>query len=93
MLLAWTMSQKYRRAPSEVYHITDELAAYCFDEAVMIFGIHIEADLEKAAKGAKNEGQAKMKQQRVMAKWMTPRGEVPKGVYRDPMAGQRIRKA
>lgn len=47
-----------------------------------MFGTEVDAELSKAARDAKNDGQARQKQSRVLAKFGL--GEVK---YRDPAAG------
>lgn len=64
-----------------MYGITDEIAAWCFDRAVFMFGSEVDAELRDAAQGAKNKQQATARQQRVMAKWLG--GTVR---YKDPAA-------
>lgn len=75
------MSQTYRMRPSELYAIADEVAAWCFDRAIYLFGVSIDNDLDKATREAKNSMAANIARQRVMAKWI---GTEVK--YRDPAA-------
>lgn len=75
------MAQTYRTRPSELYAIDDEVAAWCFDRAIYLFGVSIDNDLDKAAHGAKNQGAANIARQRVMAKWIGTKVQ-----YRDPAA-------
>ena len=65
-----------------MYGITDEVAAWCFDRAVFLFGSEMESELREAADGAKNKQQANARQQRVISKWLG--GKVQ---YKDPAAG------
>lgn len=79
---AWKLAKAYRTRPSSLYGITDEVAAWCFDRAVFLFGTELEAELRDATDGAKNKQQSAARQQRVMAKWLG--GKVQ---YKDPAAG------
>lgn len=78
---AWNLAKAYHRRPSEIYGIRDEVAAWCFDRAVFMFGSEVEADVREAVDGAKNKQQATARQQRAMAKWLG--GEQR---FRDPAA-------
>jgi hypothetical protein len=64
-----------------LYAITDEVAAWCFDRAIYLFGISLDNDLDKAVRGAKNPGAAAIAHQRVMASWVGTKVQ-----YRDPAA-------
>lgn len=77
------MAKTYRTRPSAIYGIHDEVAAYCFDRAVMIFGTALEKDLQDASDGAKSKQQAAGREQRVFARWF---GEAAK--YKDPAAAK-----
>ena len=67
--------------PSEVYFIEDQLAAFCFDRAVTMFGLEVDAALKKVVRGAKNDKEAEAKSAREFAKWVrdpsTPRFKDP----------------
>lgn len=66
---AWKMAKAYHRRPSELYGVTDEVGAWCFDRAVFLFGSELESELKEAAEGASSKGQSLQRQQRVMARW------------------------
>lgn len=55
------------------------MAAWCFNRAIFLFGSSIDADLQMAENGAKNQKQANHKRQQVMSAWL---GTPVK--YRDP---------
>lgn len=79
---AWRLSQAYHQTPSTIYHIEDEIAAYCFDRAVNLFGSSLQAELDEARNTAKNKQQAANKQQAVISKWLNVQRR-----FRDPAAG------
>lgn len=78
---AWKLSKAYGVPPSELYCIRDELAAWCLNRAVWLFGSTVEADLRQVVDSAKNAGQAAQRQQRVLASY-----GIGKVQYRDPVA-------
>lgn len=47
MLNAFLQAKQWGKTPAEVFGITDEYTAYCFNEAIAIFGHWIEEELEK----------------------------------------------
>lgn len=73
--------------PSELYGIHDELAAYCFDRAVVAFGSSVEADIKEEAEDAKDKSQAKRKAQMRLNTWLRDDTEVAATTqrFRDPM--------
>jgi hypothetical protein len=64
MLQLWSMSKTWKCKPSEILHLTDELAAYCLNRAVYFFGTAYDADITEAStpppggKGRRNPSQA-----------------------------------
>lgn len=89
------MSNQWRVRPSELYGITDKLAAYYFDRAVFFFGKAYEEDVHDVTKNAKNEKQALRAAQVATDRWLrdddepatpTPReeSESPVKRFRDP---------
>lgn len=80
---AWSLAKTYRVLPSEIYAIQDEVAAWCFNRAVRMFGTELEAEMEESARGAKSDTQAQHRRQAVFARWT---GTEVK--FRDPAAGQ-----
>lgn len=54
------MAKQYNQRPSALVGLSDPYAAYCFDEAVYIFGTHVESELHAVSNKAKTaeEGQA-----------------------------------
>jgi len=62
--ILFTQSRQFRTRPSELIGInpeSDPYTAYCFDEAVFMWGKHVEGELRSAQKGAKSDRQAAMK--------------------------------
>lgn len=55
MMTAWSMSQRNRVPPSELYGLADPLVAYCFNDAVTHWGVSLEAAIQEATKDAKTE--------------------------------------
>lgn len=80
------MSKQYKRSPAELYFIKDEVAAWCFNRAVMTFGITLDNELEAAGQKAKSERGAKQRRTNILNKWMTMPGEESKGRFADPAA-------
>lgn len=78
---AWLLAKAYRTPPSELYFIHDEIAAWSFNRAVFMFGSELEAELQAAGDGAKNQMQAQTRRQRVMALWLG--AEAPQQ-FKDP---------
>jgi hypothetical protein len=79
------MSKAWNQRPSSLYGIKDPYEAYCFDRAVMYFGAAYEADMDKAASGAKNQGAIERRQALVAKRWMTDEDdEETKPKFRDP---------
>lgn len=67
---AWTLSKTYSCRPSEVYHIHDEVVAFCFDRAVSTFGTALESALEEATRDAKTRAEAQRKATMVLNRWL-----------------------
>jgi hypothetical protein len=83
------MGKQLRTRPSEVYGVTDEIAAWSFDRAVQTFGNALENRLREIADDAKNKKSAQMKIEREVDKWLNsdlPEGVIPKGRFKDPMS-------
>lgn len=82
---AWQLATQWNRRPSEIYGITEPLAAWNFDRAVMYFGTSVEADIKIATEKAKTNKAARSKAQQVLNKWLAEPGETA-GRFRDPAA-------
>jgi len=78
---AWRLAKAYGTTPSDLYGITDEVTAWCFNRAVYLFGGELEAELKNAAKGAKSDTQANGRRQRVLAKYLGGKQQ-----FKDPVA-------
>lgn len=68
----WRLSKATGKSPADCIYIpkSDQLARWSFDSAVSLFGESLEAELEKASSDAKNEKEAKRKQDRILKKWL-----------------------
>lgn len=76
----YRMAKSLKQTPSSLLDIRNPVRAFYFNRAVWVFGTTLEAHLESAAEGVKNEKRARAKQQMVLAVWL---GHT-KGMYRDP---------
>lgn len=72
--------------PSDLLSIDDRYVAYCLDQAVGYFGRHLEAELEKAGNGAKNDQEAEWKRRLVMDRYMSDTDKPQRGMFADPAA-------
>jgi hypothetical protein len=81
---AWKLSKAYRTRPSDLYGITDEVTAWCFDRAVWVFGSTLESELSEAQHSSKKPQQAMFKQMQVLKAWGL--GEMK---FRDPAVGSK----
>lgn len=59
-----------RCRPSEVYKMSDEFVAYCFDSAVTRWGMAFEGALAEAGNSAKTRDKADTARQRVIRRWL-----------------------
>lgn len=75
--MAWTLSKTWKQRPSEIYRLDDEYAAYCFDKAIMSWGLSYEADLNDASGSAKTTAEAKRKMAEVQRRWLADEIEAP----------------
>lgn len=59
----FTQATEFNCRPSELVGISQEdaYAAFCFDEAVFMWGRFVDGELKKAQQGAKNDKQARSK--------------------------------
>lgn len=78
------MSQLMGVRPSEVIFLKDELAAWCFDRAVLSFAKHIEDAVEARTQKAKNRASAQRAAQLIMNKYLYADGADVPGRFRDP---------
>lgn len=81
------MARTWKQKPSDIYNISDPYTAYCFNRAVMTWGLAYEEDLNKAAQNAKNSKAAASAIQVAHQRWMRDESlsapEVQKG-FKDP---------
>lgn len=85
------MSKTYRCRPSELLHVTDALAAFYLDRAVMVFGQAVDGAVEEAITPKRgNKGLTRQQQlhktMMVLQRWLRIPKEEKK--YRDPRAVQ-----
>lgn len=86
------MAKQLGTRPSELYDLEDPLTAYCFDNAVQLFGISLEnklAEIDNKASSSNKKGAGKAAQRKKtmeLQKWLysdSPEG-APAGQFRDP---------
>lgn len=65
----WNLSQKFKRLPSEILRIDDELAAYCLDRAILLFASHVQKAIDAATKD-KKENQIEAAAWNALAPWI-----------------------
>lgn len=80
------MANQWKARPSDLYGITEPLAAHNFDRAVMYFGTNVEAAMHEASEKAKTSKAAQQKAQMVLNKWLLEPGE--RQQFRDPAASR-----
>ena len=80
---AWTLSKQWQVMPHELYFINDEVACYCFNRAVSLFGNAVDNDINAAIDKAKNSKAARAAAHRTLLKWLNQDGNV-RGMYKDP---------
>jgi len=80
---------KLRVRPSELLDIRDAYRAYCFDEAVVLWGNTVETAVEEAAEKAKTASERKQLSTRELKRWLNP-GEI-RGQYAAPKATKVVR--
>lgn len=85
MWKAWNAARTWKCRPSEVYHIEDDFAAYCFDSAVATFGQALDNELQ-GVKG-KNDREIEGKRKRIIERWIPElkRAGTQEQRFRDPM--------
>lgn len=86
MWLLFVDAKTWSCRPSELLNIEDDYVAYCLDQAVGYFGRNLEAELEKAGSGAKNEEDAEWKRQRVLDNFLGEDDKPQRGLFADPAA-------
>jgi hypothetical protein len=87
--MLWQKCRALRKRPSELVSIgMSEYVAYCFDEAVVFFGLQLENMLEEASetgKPSKEQQQAERARQQVLDSVFGPSKTAGSG-YADPAA-------
>jgi hypothetical protein len=73
------MAKTYKVRPSELFGIEDAYVAYCFDEAVAVWGLHVTSELE--AIDGKNAKQIEARREKKFNELM---GMKPEKQFRDP---------
>jgi hypothetical protein len=84
--LLWQKSQAVHARPAELLGLDpDSYEAYCLDEAVIYFGLTVEAKLEEAGhKPTKEERKAKAAREAVLKKILDPDQETKGSGFADP---------
>lgn len=87
------MSKFLNKAPSDIYHLDDEVEAWSFDRAVLTFGTALENKLQLVARNAKKQKEADQKVNRELQKWLSCMDDplAVKGRFRDPMSSMKVR--
>lgn len=83
----WSLFQTARRfsaRPSELVHITDPFAAFCFDDAVSYLGMYIESELSRVRGKDERETEQKMKLR--LRRLLGPGREKESARFADPVA-------
>lgn len=89
---AFNLGKQLRSRPSEIYFIEDELTAFCFDNAVQLFGVTLEnklSEIENRVMEGKGKNQGKTAQRKKTAelhKWLSSDNpDAPRrGQFRSP---------
>jgi len=82
----YQQAKTWGQRPSQLLGIDDPYTAFCVDEAVWMWGNHVESELNKATDGAKNKDQARSRLVAATRRLFTEEGEEgeKKGSFRDP---------
>lgn len=75
---AFLLAKTWKTRPSEIYGIHGEYRAYCFDNAIMTFGLALENALN--ACDGKTAKEIEFKRNNVFARWL----DLPRK-FRDPL--------
>lgn len=78
------MSQSFHQSPSQQMALSDPYVAYCFDEAVYTWGLHVKNELAQA-KGNSEEARAAARQ-RILTRLLGSGDTNTPGTFRDPAA-------
>lgn len=77
------MGRTWKAKPSDIYFIDDEIAAWCFDRAVTLFGYTVENEMALAASKAQR-GQEDGARQAVLNAWLKEGRDGERGMFKDP---------
>lgn len=80
----WVLSKQLGRTPAEVYFIEDQFTAWCFNRAVVMFGLAVEHDIDKATEKAKTTKDAQRKAKTTLEKWLREPDTEEGPKFRDP---------
>lgn len=83
------MAEQYSSRPSQLLGISDPYTAWCLDDAVYAWGMHVEAELEKASSEGSDEKQRKNKVKLAWRRLFPSEGEheeASTSQFRDPMS-------
>lgn len=77
----YNQAKTWKCMPSELLSIHDDpLAAYSFNNAVWLFGMELEAELNKPAKPDKDSKKEEQRRTRVLNKWIPKAPGAPEQV-------------
>lgn len=79
------LAKAYNKTPSELIGVQDEVAGFCLNRGVWLFGTSLEDEIDKATAKLKKSEQIRSKSQQVLNKWLAKPGEILPGTFRDPM--------
>jgi hypothetical protein len=60
------MGKQYNQRPSALVGVSDAYAAFCFDEAVYLYGIFVEASIHKATAGVTDPKKAEQQRNQTL---------------------------
>lgn len=75
MWQVWQMSKEWKKPPSEILNISDDLEGYYLNQAVIIWGRTVEQAVDEATSDCKSTEERKAKAQRELDYWLAEIGE------------------
>lgn len=82
---AYLLGKRLKARPSDVYCIDGDWRRFCFDRAILTFGVALEEELNNVE--GKTESQKETKRARVLQKWLDQPLK-----FREPVATQRVQR-
>lgn len=81
------MSKEWSQTPAQLMGLTsDPWIAWCVNEAVFLFGRHVDYEVESAGKGMTKAEQINAAKQRALTMVLTGGKAASRGQFRDPAA-------